>query len=130
MGRQPIIVGIDPGTTLGYAVLDVSGNVISVHSSRQHDLGWLITRITGFGRAIVIGCDKKNPPSLVEKLSISLGARLISPEDDLLVEDKRELTKGYKTKDSHESDALASALFVYARLRPLLRKIRLYVERN
>jgi len=83
MKREPIIVGIDPGTTLGYAILDVKGNIIETYSSKQHDLGKLIKKVTDKGKVIAVGCDKKNVPSLVEKFSKKVGAKIIKCNHDL-----------------------------------------------
>ena len=44
MHQKPLlIVGIDPGITAGYAVLDINGKIIKVRSSKQLDLNSLIS---------------------------------------------------------------------------------------
>ena len=40
-----LIVGIDPGVTVGYALLDINGNVIKLYSSKELDLDKLISKI-------------------------------------------------------------------------------------
>lgn len=143
-----IIVGIDPGTTIGYAILDMSEtqsvsehaqehlvldmnkNLITTGSSKQLDLNSLLSTITLYGKVIAIGTDKKKTPSLIEKFAAKTGAKIISPKEDLKVVDKKEMTNKYKTKNEHERDALASAFFAFGELRPLLRKIDVFVKNN
>jgi len=43
MEKQLLIVGIDPGTTLGYAAIDFEGNLIRVYSDKNFDLNSLIS---------------------------------------------------------------------------------------
>ncbi|MBI5389158.1 DUF460 domain-containing protein [Candidatus Woesearchaeota archaeon] len=40
-----LIVGIDPGTTTAYAVLDLEGNVLKTHAQKDIDLGDVIKAI-------------------------------------------------------------------------------------
>ena len=88
-----IIVGIDPGTTIGYAILDMSEtrsvsehaqehlvldmnkNLITTGSSKQLDLNSLLSTITLYGKVIAIGTDKKKTPSLIEKFAAKTGAK-------------------------------------------------------
>jgi len=123
MNDKLIIVGIDPGTTLGYAVLDIKGSVIRTASSKNMGLGSLISEIIKLGKVVIIGCDKKKVPGFVEKFASKLGARVISPRQDILLTDKKLLVGKRKTANSHELDALASAMFSYKKITPLLRKI-------
>ncbi|MDP7180276.1 MAG: DUF460 domain-containing protein [Candidatus Woesearchaeota archaeon] len=126
--RQLLIAGIDPGTTAGYAIIDLEGNVVSVDSSKELDINSLITKLIPFGRVVIIGTDKKKNPGFIEKLGIKLGAKVISPDYDLKVVEKREVVRKFKTKNQHEEDALASAFFALRKMRPLLNKVNVYVE--
>jgi hypothetical protein len=130
MDKPLLIVGIDPGTTVGYAVLDLGGKVIDVGSSKEVGMSSLISKIVGIGKVVVVGCDKKKVPAFVEGFAIRVGARIIGPNKDLSIKDKKDLTRKYKTENSHEADALASALFAFKELRPLLKKLELFIQRN
>ncbi len=129
MKNNPLIAGIDPGTTTGYAFLDLEGNIVHSGSSRNMGIDELIRKSLQHGNVIVACSDKKNTPFFTEKYSIKVGAKLISPSNDLTINEKKDLLKG-KVGDSHESDALAAAYYAFKKLRSLIKKINLYIERN
>ena len=125
-----MVVGIDPGTTLGYAILDLEGNLVKIDSSKLIELKSLINIVVNDGNCILVGTDKKRAPFIVDTFSTKIGARLIYPEEDLLIKEKKELTKNYYYGDDHQRDALASALFALKKITPLLRKIDDFVQKN
>lgn len=129
--RELLIVGVDPGTTVGYAVLDTRGNVLGTRSSKQLELNSIVEEVVGFGSVLAIGTDKRKCPSLVEKAAAKTGARIIAPKEDLFVAEKEMLTKNYtagKAGNEHEKDALAAAIYAYKELEPLLQRIRKVLE--
>lgn len=126
--RELLIVGVDPGTTVGYAILDIRGNVLRVKSSKQLDLNTLLEEIVHVGTAMLIGTDKKKCPALIEKVAATTGAMIVVPEEDLLVSEKEELTREHIVRIGHEKDALAAALYAYREIEPLLRRIERAVE--
>ena len=128
--RKLLIVGIDPGTTTGYAVLDIEGNLLHLSSSKQLDLDLLISETINFGRVVLVGTDKVKVPNLVKAFATKLGAKIVSPQEDLKVNEKRSVTNNFKLGDEHQSDALASALFAYKRIKPLLDKIDFFVKKS
>ncbi|MFH1211166.1 MAG: DUF460 domain-containing protein [archaeon] len=128
--KKLLIAGIDPGTTLGYALLDLKGNVVKIRSSKQLDMSSLILEMIKEGRVIIVGTDRKKAPKFADKLASKIGARLIKPEEDLAVEQKRELTKGEEFGNEHEKDALASAIYAFKRIRSLLIKVDLYLKEH
>jgi predicted RNase H-like nuclease (RuvC/YqgF family) len=128
--KRLLIAGIDPGTTLGYALIDLDGRLVKTRSSKQLEMSSLILEMIKEGKVAVIGTDKGKTPKFIEKLASKIGARTIKPDEDMNVEDKRELTRGYDLKDEHEKDALASALYAFKRIRGLLNKIDNYLEEN
>ncbi len=132
MQRKKLVVGIDPGTTLGYAVFDLDGNVVAIDSSKELDLNSLITKIISYGQPILVGTDKKNVPGLVEKFATKTGAKMVCPKEDLLTADKFRETKPFvdKFSNAHEVDAIASALVCFSFYRDLFNKIEIFVERN
>lgn len=131
MYHKPLlIVGIDPGITVGYAVLDIRGKVIKLRSSKQLELNSLISEIHSIGRVLLVGVDKMNNPAMVYKFAVKVGAKLVSPKTDMKVMDKNILTKGLEFKNDHERDSLASALFAYGEHNQLLKKIDKFVETN
>ena len=126
--QELLIVGVDPGTTVGYAAIDFEGNVIKTHSEKNLDLGALISELIIIGKPLIISGDKQKNPDFVERLAVKLGARVMCPGYDLKVSEKRELLGSYETKNHHETDALASAFFAFKKIRPLLNKINIFIE--
>jgi len=128
MDKNLLIVGIDPGTTLGYAAIDFEENIIKIHSEKNLDLNSLISELIKLGKPLIVTSDKQYNPDFVNKLAVKLGARIITPDYDLKVSEKREITKDFKTKNQHEIDALASAFFALKKISPLFKKINVFVE--
>ncbi len=127
---EPLVVGIDPGTTLGYAVLDTYGNLIAIRSGRTYSLPILLKELTSLGDVAMVATDKANPPTLCRKVSAKLGAALSWPRKDLAVAEKKSLTKRYSYANSHEMDSLAAALYALKGVRPKMRRIESYVRRS
>lgn len=125
-----LIVGIDPGTTTAYAVLDLNGNVVSVKSAKNLGINALLVEVTQLGKIVVIGTDKAKIPSLVEDFSAKTGARIIYPKEDLKVEEKRSMAREFKTENEHQYDALASSLFAFRRIKPVIERIDSYAKEN
>ncbi|MFH1133599.1 MAG: DUF460 domain-containing protein [Nanoarchaeota archaeon] len=120
---KALILGIDPGTSVGCCLLDLDGEPVATWSKKEYSLGSLIKEVTGHGRAIAVGTDKRKVPRFVHDAAIKLGSRTFAPEHDLPVAEKKALGK-----NAHESDAIASALFAYHQLVPLIRRVRLSVR--
>ncbi|MBI2549582.1 DUF460 domain-containing protein [Candidatus Woesearchaeota archaeon] len=128
--RELLIVGVDPGTTVGYAALDTHGRVLKTRSSKQLELNSLLEEIVKLGSILAIGTDKGKCPSLIGKAAAKTGAKIIVPKEDLLVAEKDALTKGRMSGNGHERDALAAALYAYKELEPLLNRIEKALERE
>ncbi|MDP2750918.1 MAG: DUF460 domain-containing protein [Nanoarchaeota archaeon] len=131
MKPKRLVVGIDPGTTTGYAVFDLDGNVIAIDSSKELNLGLLISKIISYGKPLLVGTDKKNVPEFVHKFAAKTGAKLVFPKEDLLSADKIRETKPFidKFSNSHEIDAIASALVCFSYYKDLFAKIDFFVEK-
>lgn len=125
-----MIVGVDPGTTVAWAFLSLKGELIGVGSKRNFDSDSLLKEIMNSGRALVVGCDKAKTPFLAQSIAAKFGAKVVSPSYDLLVDEKRELTKNFQTGNAHEMDALASALFAFNKILPLLRRVEKTLEKE
>ncbi|MDP3765481.1 MAG: DUF460 domain-containing protein [Nanoarchaeota archaeon] len=128
--KKLLIVGIDPGITAAYAVLGIEGNLIHLNSSKQLDLNQLISETIEFGKVVLVGTDKLKVPGMVEAFATKLGARIVSPQEDLRVYEKRKMVQNFSFDDEHQSDALASALFAYKETRTLLDKIDFFAKEN
>lgn len=124
MERRLVLLGVDPGATIGYAFLDVSGNLLETNSSKNSSLSSLRLKAISLGKTILVSTDKNPAPKFALALSKSLGARLFFPKQDLRIQEKKDLIKEFKTKNNHQRDALSSILFAYKKITPVLAKIK------
>ncbi|MBS7287586.1 MAG: DUF460 domain-containing protein [Candidatus Freyarchaeota archaeon] len=114
--KKWLIIGIDPGVTCGVAVLDLNGNLLLLESEKDLSRMTLVRKITSLGIPVLLASDVNPPPSLLEKLAGMLNSRVFCPPRSLTVSEKRELVQKFveekhvKVLDSHQRDALASAL--------------------
>ena len=123
-----IIVGIDPGTTTAYAIMNLRTLKVYFNSERELGINELIRKIFNHGFVVAVGSDKKPCPVLVEKFASKTGSKLIVPKENLNEDDKKRLSRGFKFKNSHERDAIAALNYAFKTLKPLLRKIDLFLE--
>ena len=111
------ILGLDPGTRVGYALLDLYGNIVDIDSFKG-DLNEAIFRTSKYN-ILVVGTDVCKIPRFVGRFASRIGAQVVFPENNLLFYEKRKKTKEYlkkldiKLKNKHEMDALAAALIAY-----------------
>jgi uncharacterized protein len=131
---EAVIVGIDPGTTTAFAVLDLEFNVVCVKSKKEYSLAGLISDIYKEGNPVIVGTDKKEVPSFIKEFSQKTGAVIFAPGYDTKKGEKKHTVKNKRflqhAKNAHEIDALASAIYAYNDYRPLLNKIKTFVEKN
>ncbi|MBI4154529.1 DUF460 domain-containing protein [Candidatus Woesearchaeota archaeon] len=121
--RDLLIVGVDPGTTTAYAILDLDGNLLKLKSSKQLSLSTLITEVTNEGKVLAVGCDVSNIPSFVYKFATKLNAIIVKPDFDYKVGLKQRMTKEFKVRDDHQRDALAAALNAFKEFKETFDKI-------
>ena len=124
-----VIAGIDPGTTVGFAVLNLQGECIFSGSETHLDLRTLLSRVYEHGKPLLVGTDKAKVPHLVSAFSSKTGARIVSPKEDLTTLRKRELAPAY-TGTTHGFDALCSAQYAFHQLRSVIEKVARSVEEN
>lgn len=130
MLKKLLIVGIDPGTTVGYALLDFQGNIIFVGSRKNFSLSSLIKLLIKKGKINFVACDTKEISKFVLSLASKMNATIIKPEINLSLRKKRQIVKSYikkfnlinhfnyiKSFNKHELSALASAIFAFKKLR-------------
>ena len=108
-----MIVGIDPGTTTAVALLDLSGKLVAMESSRDFGLSKVIECIIAHGLPSAVASDVNPPTEFALKLSTKLGCPLIAPKQSLRVAEKNELARDFQPANNHERDALSAALTVF-----------------
>lgn len=129
-----VIVGIDPGTTTGIAILDLwNGKILHLKSKREYSTSQIVSSITDFGRAIIVSSDVRPAPYLVKKISRIFGAKLVSPtQKQPSRSEKREISQKYLEKndisisssDNHSRDALFAAIKAFTKYSVLIDKIK------
>ncbi len=125
-----LIVGVDPGVNLGYALLSVDGGVLEYGCLKNVGLNNFVKFLIKKGRVAVIGTDRKNVPKFIEKLGAVLNVKIVYPEEDLLVKEKMKLIENFKVSNKHERDALAIGVFTFKKVRKLMNKVDVYLERK
>ncbi|MBP1911547.1 putative RNase H-like nuclease (RuvC/YqgF family) [Thermococcus stetteri] len=123
--RKSLIVGIDPGITVGIAAIDLDGRIVALHSERNMPVGEVFRFISELGHPVIIATDVSPAPGFVEKIARSFKAQLFVPRESLRVEEKNELLRnlGITVDDDHQRDALAAAYKAYLRIKPKLEHI-------
>lgn len=122
-----LIVGFDPGKTFSLCLINaISGEIILLYSDKNKDVNFVIKKIFQYGTPICLGFDRKNLNSSIKKIATRLNVIIINPEEDLKIEKKRKLIRdvNLKINNKHESDALASALYAYKKINPIINKIK------
>ncbi|MEM2916314.1 MAG: DUF460 domain-containing protein [Candidatus Woesearchaeota archaeon] len=126
--KRLLIAGIDPGSTVGYAVLDTNGKLVAAKQAKELDRDAVVSELSALGKVIIVATDKSKVPSFVSEVATKLGAKVSFPVQDLLVSDKREITKSGNYNGHHEMDALAAAIVALKRHERLFTKVRQFLH--
>lgn len=121
MADKALIVGVDPGSTSAVAALNLEGELVLLESDKEFPPREIIQRLIEVGHPVVLASDTQKMPSTVEKIASSLGAKKFEPDEDLDSSRKKQLGKG---TNSHEIDAVASAVYAYNNLQRKIQKIK------
>ncbi len=133
-GKPFIIAGIDPGLTVGLAIIDLRGRLLYLGSMKEASRSDIINRIIEHGRAIVVASDVHPAPEAVRRIASMLNAKLCTPERVLTISFKNELVSEFLSdsestpENSHERDALAAAVRAYRHHEMKLRQIEKKLE--
>lgn len=127
---KPLIMGIDPGMTIGVALVDLDGNPVFAKSWRTVDRYEIVSTVSSYGKILIVATDVSNPPELVRKIASLLGAIIYSPDHDISITEKNEVihevrtTHGFEIEDSHTRDALAAALKAYGHYKNTILEVK------
>lgn len=131
--KRYIIVGYDPGMTVGVAAIDLEGRLLLSKSGKNLDRAEVISLLLKTGIPVLVATDKNPPPEAVKKLAAALKVQVYVPQPSLTVREKQELISkhitGYVVEDSHERDAIAAALKAFEDLKPKLAQVEEYLSR-
>ena len=121
--RRFTIVGIDPGTTVGIAVLSLDGDLLYLKSFRGISPDKVVKLIAEYGKPAVIASDVTPMPVSVEKIRRSFNAVPASPGIEVSAEEKIALGKTFGYSNDHERDALTAALLTYRSYKNIFTRI-------
>ncbi len=133
-----VILGLDPGTTTGIAILDCNrGNVLYLGSKRECGISEIIRISTKYGKVSCVAADVVPAPAMVERVAKITGAKLLTPsvlataaQKRSYLQDYSDLTVNYSHLNSHERDALFGALKGFNLLKPQFEKIGRLIEES
>ena len=121
--RKFTIVGLDPGTTVGIAILSLDGDLLYLKSSRGITPDEVVKLIAEYGKPAVIASDVTPMPGSVEKIRRSFNAVPASPGIEISSEEKIALGKTFGYSNDHERDALTAALLTYRSYKNIFTRI-------
>jgi len=130
-----LIVGIDPGVTLGLALLDLSGRPVLLSSYKEFDRTEIISVVERSGVPVLMATDVRSVPEAVKKLAAAFNVPIFSPPQDLSTMEKHEIAQSYAAKygvkipDTHVRDALAAAVKAYRSVEQKLAQAESYLSR-
>lgn len=130
------IVGFDPGLTVGIAILNLNGDLISLKSCKEVSKSDIINHIINHGKTLIIASDVYPPPKMVKKLATLLNAKIYSPKKVISVENKIEIVENFlnqrsilqRPENAHERDSLAAVIKTYKNYQNKLKQIDKKVE--
>jgi len=131
-----LIVGVDPGVTVGLAVLSLDGKPILVKSRRGWSISEIVKVISELGEPTIISSDVSPPSGMLEQLSHKLNAVLFAPPISMGADEKRQIARDYaslyglKLENAHEADALAAAVKAYRHYEKKFKHIDAHVRKD
>ena len=122
--KKIVILGIDPGTTIGLAVIDIDGVIKHIDSFKDKGIKEILNYIIEKElEPFIISTDKKEIPLGIKSIASKIDAIVYSPKKDLSKKEKANIVKQLMNGDAnksikeslndHEKDALAAALNAY-----------------
>ena len=128
--RKFTIVGLDPGTTVGIAILSLNGDLLYLKSFRGIAPDEVVKLIAEYGKPAIIASDVTPMPGSVEKIRRSFNAVPASPGIEVSAEEKIALGKTFGYSNDHERDALTAALLTYRSYKNVFTRIEKKAPEN
>jgi len=130
------IIGFDPGTTAGLAVLNLNGELLLLKSLRHWSRSSIILEALSIGDPVLIATDRAEAPRAVRELAQSLNLAVFETGKEEMFDNKISIINEYASKrnvrieDEHQASALYAALKAYNSFKNEFRNIELNVERK
>ena len=134
---KKLIVGIDPGVTVGIAILDLRGEVKLIDSAKGLSRGDVVRRISEHGTVTIIATDVTTIPAFIQALSTKFNAKIHSAPKILSVREKQEMIRIFndnevnviKPSNSHERDALVAAIKAFSSYKNIFERIEAIIKK-
>jgi len=114
---------LDPGATIGVAILSLSGEKITTGSFSGGGISEAVSFIEKSGTPSLIACDVSPAPEFAQKIASYFSCRLHSPPHNICEDDKRQIARGSGVENNHERDAYTAAVFAFRAHANKLRQI-------
>ncbi|NIQ07905.1 MAG: DUF460 domain-containing protein [Candidatus Korarchaeota archaeon] len=123
-----LFCGVDPGRTVGLALLNLHGNVIETYSKTGIRIGQLIDEVYRRGKPILIATDVSEVPNFVEQMRRKCALKkteIFHPKKDISTAEKWEIIRelGADVNNTHERDALVAAFMAFMHYKEHFKKI-------
>lgn len=125
--QQHIIAGIDPGATVGIAIIDLSGRKIASESTTG-GIAQAVRIIEAHGTPSLVCCDVYPPPEMARRIASYFSCRLYVPQREIREAEKREIARGADVSNNHERDAYCAAVLGFRSHANKLRQIDALAE--
>ncbi len=126
--RRPLIVGVDPGTTTGLALMDLEGNMVLAASRKGLSPAELRAMVLHYGNPVLVCGDVSPAQKAVVKMAAGFAAKTFFPETVIPRREKKKMLREFeqandRLRNDHEMDAVCAALLAWQELRPLMQKV-------
>ena len=131
---KPIMIGIDPGMSIGLSIFDLNGNLLLLKTLRRASISDVVDEIIKYGKPVLLTSDVSPPPKALLKLASIFGAKIYTHNSSLSVREKWDVTQRYcevhgvSIKTSHERDSLAALIKAYNHYKNLWSKAASHIE--
>lgn len=115
MQKRHLIVGVDPGSTIGIAAIDLGGNFVQSAHSLGGGIEDAISIIERLGTPSLIAIDVRPAPSFAVRVAAAFNVPLFVPERPWREEQKSALLRHLQISvaNAHERDALSAAVMAF-----------------
>lgn len=137
-----LIIGIDPGNTIGLAAVDFEGKLVEASHLQNGGVEGAVSLVERWGTPSVIACDVKPAPEFVLKMASYFNVRMFVPSRTWREDEKKEILKNVRIRNdentggrirnddfkigenTHERDAISAAVGAWRENQNLLRSAR------
>ena len=126
--REYIIVGVDPGHTIGLCAMNLEGKHLHSLSIENGGMRQTVSQIESWGTPSIIACDVFPASDFAIKLASYFNVKLHTPNRNVREDFKRSVLKHEENKsgrklasNNHERDALCAAVMAWRDSQNLIR---------